>query len=155
MQPRSYLGFGLRFALPNHLDSPAQSAEGADHEIVSNYIAGDLGLPEFSIAARKFRALAALVSMPEAAMDENDHPRSWKDDVGRTWQVFPVDAESQAKSVSESSHSEFGRRILLPHLRHQRRACGGGANEVSVRAKGRYIGVVFRVGLQMHHLWTV
>lgn len=56
--------------------------------------------------------------MPEAAVDKDDLPGTWEDQVRRPRQVAIVQRVSVAKRPHERSHPSFGRCVACPHERH-------------------------------------
>lgn len=79
-----------QLALPHYQNIPAQCVEGIQVTLISRAVAFDLGCPGACVVHRTLRALALVVSMPEAAMHKHDLSVAWQDDVGRAGKVAPV-----------------------------------------------------------------
>ena len=86
----------LEFAFPYRNRVPFKGFQPLVVEEVSFLVAGYLRLPEFGPRLRNHVFAAALVSMPEAAVDEDGGAVAGKYDVGAAWEGADVDAESEA-----------------------------------------------------------
>jgi hypothetical protein len=60
-------------------------------------------------------------------VDEDDFPAGRKDEVWRAWQIAPVQAIPETKSVQEAAHYQLGSGIDLSDARHALRLCQPGA----------------------------
>ena len=87
----------LQFALPGDDDIPAFCLQLTPNLLIALLIAGYLGCPEFSVGFWNMARFTILVTMPEAAVDEDYGAVFGKDDIrgtGETFVIHPV-AESQ------------------------------------------------------------
>jgi len=64
--------------------------------------------------------------MPKAAVHKNDFLAGGKCDVGRSGQIFPVQAVSIAQPVHRAPDDEFYVRVLGANVRHQAAFLPGG-----------------------------
>lgn len=60
-----------------------------------------------------------MVTVPPAAMHENDLPAGRKHDVGSAWQVSAVNTKAVPQRVAEAAHSEFWLRALSADASHE------------------------------------
>jgi hypothetical protein len=65
--------------------------------IVARHVPIELRLPENCVSLRIGAILAPLMTMPEAAVNENNHSTLRQYDVRFTWKVFAVKAEAKAR----------------------------------------------------------
>ena len=105
----------LQLAFPNYDDRPALCLQLAPLLLVTLLVAGDFGGPEVGVGFGHRVELAAFVTMPEAAMDEDDSLIFGKDDVGLARQFLVV--HPIAKTETPQCASQL-----------QLRLCGGGMN---------------------------
>ena len=118
-----------QFAFPDHDGTPAEFAKVA---AVAG-VAGDVGLelvaPEFAAGLGGGRALAVLVAMPEAAVDEGDGGMPGQHDVRGAGKVAAVETEAVAHAVQEGTDGQFGLGVRAADAGHEGGA-GGGSEEV-------------------------
>ena len=85
---------------------------------VASCISTAFYLPEFSPSFRNDAAPPALVTVPEAAMHENNCAVFRQNNIGLTWQVSSVKAVSVPKSVKDRANPHFGLCVLALDCRH-------------------------------------
>jgi hypothetical protein len=90
--------------------------EGNDLRI-SFLIRFDLCNPVFSTRFGEF-SLAAIVSVPEASMDEYSFPSARKDEVWPPGKVSSMQPVSIAETMQEMANSQFGSGIAGAHAFH-------------------------------------
>ena len=81
-------------------------------------IAFELCLPERHIGLGHSRHLAALVPMPEAAVDEDDRVPLWEHDIGMSGQFGRMQMVAEAQSVEVSAYKHLRLRVLRPNPAH-------------------------------------
>jgi hypothetical protein len=113
-------------ALPYNDGSPAQFFEGALMEFVPGGVAFEFFNPEFAAVGGGGAVFAAAMSMPEAAVDEDDGFVFGEDDVGFSGEGFDVEAEAVAEFVEEGADAEFGRGVFAFDAGHVPGAAGFG-----------------------------
>ena len=74
-------------------------AQGFDFRAVAPNVACELFPPKVGIVLRNRQLAANAVSMPKAAVDENDLPVPCKHYIRPTWQILVVQPESEAKMM--------------------------------------------------------
>jgi len=79
-------------------------------------------LPPFGSCFRGGGSFATFMSVPEAAVDEDNGLVFAQDDIGFTRQIFAMQAEAVAGAVEHGADEEFGLCILSANLAHQLRA---------------------------------
>ena len=67
--------------------------------------------------------LNAIVSVPEAAIDEDDHAVARQHDIRLTGQVLSVEAEPKPGRVQRAPHGHFDASVLASDRRHVATAC--------------------------------
>ena len=67
-------------------------------------------------------APSALVAVPIATVDENHLPARRKDDVWRSRQVSPMQAEAIPEPVQKPTKDDFRLSVFRPHARHDEAA---------------------------------
>lgn len=80
-------------------------------------------------------AIATLMAMPEASVNENDLGQTRKDDVRFAGQVFNMQPEPISESVGKAPYNDLGLGVLTANGSHNCGALGGGS----------------RVGHDFHH----
>ena len=93
IQPFTYLAF------PDLANAPAKYTELQHYLAITLDIALKLCVPEFGIA-RRCRRLVAAMAMPEAALDLYDCPMLGKHEVGLAWQFRCMKSIAEAPCVS-------------------------------------------------------
>lgn len=82
----------------------------------------ELGLPEIPPGFGVGRASAAFVTVPEAAMDEDDHSPRGEYDVRATREIAPVQPEPVAQTMKQAPHGQFRLRVLASDAAHEQAA---------------------------------
>lgn len=77
-----------RFAGPHRKHLPAQRRDRFKGFMIALAIAGDLLLPELDVGRGKFGSCAALMSMPEAPVHQNDFLVPGQDNIGSAWKLL-------------------------------------------------------------------
>lgn len=108
-------------ALPYHQDAPTGFAERLSRLHVTLDIARELRMPILRAAARPFGQRAARMLMPEASVDLDRHPVTWKHNVRRSWQVGSMQPEACAHCMKKSAHGQLRPCVLLSYGPHYRR----------------------------------
>ncbi len=86
--------------------------------LVPRDIAVEFRLPELHVGLRHRRRLAALVTVPEASVHEDDRVPLGKHDVGVPRQLGRVEAEAKAQSMQMAAHDHLRLRVLRPDVAH-------------------------------------
>ena len=117
---------GFEFALPDGECMPSHLGQLLLHTEVTFFVTGNLIGPELDIRFGDGIVFTALVSMPEAAVDEDAGAVFPHDDIGFTWQAGVVEAIAIAVAPQVFSHEEFRFRVFRPYGRHIPMALFGG-----------------------------
>ena len=99
-------------ALPNHNHMPACGLQCGVFLFVVCYIAVEFRLPELHVGLRRARRLAALVTMPEATVHENNRVPFWKHDVGMAGQLGGMKAVAEPQGVKMTAHKHLWFRVF-------------------------------------------
>ena len=81
-------------------------------------IAIELALPEFRTRLGHGCICATLMSVPEAAMNENGDSVTCEDQIRRAWEVLAVKSEAQAHTMGGPTHRNLRRCIARANARH-------------------------------------
>mgnify|MGYP002776994763 CR=1 FL=1 len=117
---------GFQLALPHHQHPPAGSAQLGLLALVVDDVAADLVHPELGTGLGHHEVAAALVLVPEAAVDEDYGATLRQNDIGLAGQVFPVQPEAIAGGVEKLTNQQLRLGILAPDAGHIEGALGGG-----------------------------
>ena len=85
---------------------------------VAFLVAVDLSLPELAIALGRYKVFAAFVTVPEAAVDEDDCLVFAQYYVGGAGQALDVYAVAVAMGVQIATHNQLGLGVLALDARH-------------------------------------
>ena len=101
---------GSELAFPHGNGVPSHSCKLFALFKVAGFVAFYLCLPEFGVGLWHDEAVAVLMSMPEAAVDEDDCPVFAHDDVGMSRQARMVQAiaESMTEEIAAHNHLRLG-----------------------------------------------
>ena len=77
------------FALPNNQVTPTKGNQFAVVVLVSSDIRHDFFFPEFLVCHGPPK-VPAVMSMPEASVNEDHFPSARKHNIGPSWKVFSV-----------------------------------------------------------------
>ena len=91
---------------------PAEVAQLDTFLYVALFVAFYLQLPELAIALGHYKVAATFVSVPEAAVDEDDGAVFAQDNVGGAWQALDVYAVAVAMGVQVTAHNHLGIGVL-------------------------------------------
>ena len=111
-------------AFPDDRNTPARCAEVVDVPAVPRHICRELALPEVRARSRGCRETAALVTMPEAAMDEHGTAPACQHDVRSPGEMSAVQAVSEACSMKRLAEFYLGTGIPALYASHHARARG-------------------------------
>lgn len=78
----------------------------------------ELLLPELRAGLRHGCIGASFMPVPEAAMNEDDSPVFWENDVRLTRQARNMQPETEARSVKQAAQHQLGFRVLAPDAGH-------------------------------------
>lgn len=87
-------------------------------ELVSPAIAFKFGDPKFPSIRRRRAIFTPTMTVPKAAMDEDDRLKFRKDNVRATREVFGVNAKTVPHFMKERTDEDFGLRVLAPNAGH-------------------------------------
>lgn len=103
---------------PHCVDPPAAPSQPRSVTPVAGDIIAELLQPECTSRGRSGSKAARVVAVPEASVDEDDHAKSRKNNVGLAGQLFVVQAESVSHFVQQRPHHTFGTSVLAANTRH-------------------------------------
>lgn len=115
-----YIHFFVKFfcifylTLPNDHHLPTKFFEFFTHLFVSCDVFFELGIPELCSAFGCVGVFAALVAMPEAAVDEDHGFVLRQYDVRLAWQIFFVKTETVAHSMQQRPDNHFRFGVAVP-----------------------------------------
>lgn len=115
---RSQIGSVFYSAFPDDSYVPPLLSEFTLIFPISFNSAFEFGQPVFLPAGRGRCMRAALMAMPEAAMNENRNVVFWKHDIRFPGQVVAMQAKPEAKLVEKGTDPLFRRRIGRAHTTH-------------------------------------
>ena len=97
----------LQFALPHDDDAPTFRFQLPPHFLISLLVPAHLRRPKFRIRLGNRIVLAPFVSMPEAAVNENDCSVSWQDDVRAPRQPLIIHAIAEPQSPESKTNTQL------------------------------------------------
>lgn len=109
---------GFYLAFPDGEDGVAEGAEGGGVARVALFVCGEFGLPEVAACGGQGGVAAALVLVPETAVDEDGDFVFRQYDVGRAGEVFSMQTEAVALRVQELADGYFRLCVLPFHRSH-------------------------------------
>jgi hypothetical protein len=115
-----------RLALPDYEDGPALFLEGGYEGAVAAPITPDFGRPEVKPGLGEL-SITASVSVPKAAVHENNLSPAGKDQVGAAGQFRGVKPVAVTHAVDEASHDHLGDGVFTANAPHERAALFRGA----------------------------
>jgi hypothetical protein len=80
--------------------------------------------PIFRPRAWRFAAERAIMPVPKAPMHQDDLPLPWKDKIGRSWQITPVQTKPVSHAMNHTPHYKLRLRVALSDQRHMPAHCG-------------------------------
>ena len=86
--------------------------------LVPGHVRIELGLPALGIRCRRGGKMAAWMTVPVAAMDENHDLELRQYDIRAAWQTANAQPVTKSSRVQKPSHHELGLGILPPDARH-------------------------------------
>lgn len=115
-----------KLAVPHCQHSPTATDEIGDVLLVASPVSSDLFCPVFRICFWHAEPFFAVMTMPEAAVNEYRLSFADEHDVGSSWEVSAVDAvPGVAEGSQVHSDCQFGRRILASNTTHVLTATDG------------------------------
>ena len=111
-------GFGFELAFPEGDGVPAKVAEFDAAVEVAFAVTLDFCLPEVCVGFWHNEVFAVLMSVPEAAVDEDGGSVFLEDDVGRTREFFHVETVTETVGKQKLAHKKFGLGILAFYALH-------------------------------------
>lgn len=108
---------GLQATLPNYQHAPPVAAKFGDGASITRDIAFYLRDPVRQIRSRP-SGLAANMTVPETAVDENGNSISRKDYVRPSWQISAIDSEPEADAMHGSSDVHLWLGVRASNRRH-------------------------------------
>lgn len=109
-------------ALPNQGHSPAGVQECLDIPLIPSPIGGKLFLPEIRSSVWNSKPSTIFMAVPKTTIDEYNSCPLRENDVRPTDEGSGVQAKSESVAPQHGAHRFFGRRMLGPNARHQRRS---------------------------------
>ena len=109
---------GLELALPHLDDVPTHAAQLEAFGKVAFAVALNFGLPEVGTGLGKDKVAAAFMTMPEAAVHEDDGAILAEHDVGGAGQAADVDAEAESLGKQELAHQDLGLGVTAADAGH-------------------------------------
>lgn len=98
---------GVNFALPDDHHPPPDFPEFSPHDPVSFHIPLKLPAPEIDPCLRHVTKAAALVPVPETAVNQNNRPVTRQNNIGAAGQVRNVEAKPVAKAVEDRANRQL------------------------------------------------
>ena len=89
-------GVALRFAFPNHHHTPAEFLQRGLVQLVASGVAVEFRQPPFAAVRRRRAVLAAFVSVPEAAVNEDSGLMLGEHDVRFARQFLSVQTKTKS-----------------------------------------------------------
>lgn len=97
----------FQLALPDDDDRPALRLQLAPDFLISLLVAGNLGRPEFCVGFRDMASFATFVTVPEAAVDEDDSAVLREDDVRGAGETFDVHSVTESEKPEGITKAQF------------------------------------------------
>lgn len=110
--------FRFECTFPHYCHFPTLFQKRSNISPVAHCIRGELSLPELRSGCRNGCKPAAFMPMPEAPVDKNYRPISWKDDVGSTGEVARMKSVPQPDCMQRTPQLNFRFGVLSPDARH-------------------------------------
>ena len=111
-------GFGFKLAFPEGDGVPPEVAELDAAVEVAFPVTLDFGLPEVGVCFWQHKVFAVLVSVPEAAVDEDGGSVFFEDNVGGARELFHVESVSETLGKQELAHKKFGLGVFASYALH-------------------------------------
>ena len=108
----------LYLTFPNYENTPSEIPERRNVSNVSRHIPLPLCAPKIGIRSWNDLAIAALMHVPKAAVDENDLAASRKNQIGSTGQILVVQNISVTETMSCPANHHFRFRVLAGYGCH-------------------------------------
>lgn len=108
----------LQFTLPHYHYRPTHFAEIALDPAIPVHICTEFLLPKSGICRGGRGEATIFVTVPEAAVDENDLAARREDQIGLAGKVFGVQTEAVTHPVDEAANRKFRPCVSRPHRSH-------------------------------------
>lgn len=108
----------LQLTFPDDENLPTVLTEQALILSVTVDILCELSEPKLSSGGRHASALAAIVPVPVASVNENDRTVPWKHDVGPAGQILDILAKPETGSMEQTAHELLRACVAAPNLGH-------------------------------------
>jgi hypothetical protein len=108
----------MSLAFPDHEHMPAEKLEAVGGSAITGRDSLELWYPVRRISLWGPRKATSRVLMPKASVDEDREAQPWEDDVGGPRQLTPVQSESKARFVKNSTSCYLGARVLRTDAPH-------------------------------------
>jgi hypothetical protein len=114
--------------LPDYENSPAEVPQAAAVGGVARLVAVQFGLPVGPIGTGPVLAGAARVSVPKAAVHEDDAAAGGENQIGTARQVAAMESVAETQAVDHTADSHFGLGVFAPNAAHHGAALGRSEN---------------------------
>lgn len=111
-------GFGLELTFPEGDGVPPEVSELDAAVEVAFAVPLDFGMPEVGVCFWQHKVFAVLVSVPEAAVDEDGGSVFFEDNVGRARELFHVESVPETLGKQELAHKKLGLGVLASYALH-------------------------------------
>jgi hypothetical protein len=99
---------GSQFTLPYNKNMPAESAQLSTDLLIPFHVLLKFALPETRTRFRRVCKPAPWMTMPEAAVHEDDCSVTCQHNIRTTRKVTPVETKAEAKPVQERTNGSLG-----------------------------------------------
>ena len=100
-------------ALPYHGDAPSRGIQCSDRFDIPSLVAGQFVFPESGPSAGQAKVLAAIVVVPEAAVNEYAGVPSGQDQIRSAGQFPDVQSIAKTRLPQTLAHAHFRQRVLV------------------------------------------
>lgn len=100
-------------ALPHHGDAPSRGVQRRDRFDIPSLVAGQFVFPESGPSAGQAKVLAAIVVVPEAAVNEYAGVPSGQDQIRSAGQFPDVQSIAKTRLPQTLAHAHFRQRVLV------------------------------------------
>ena len=112
----------MDLAFPDGERPPPKSQQRSVRSFIARHVCRELGIPELDSGRWYRRQPAALVSMPEASMNEYGAPVPWKDEIRTARQRPIIRLEPQTGTMQVTADQHLGLRVPPTNPPHHRGA---------------------------------
>jgi hypothetical protein len=100
-------------ALPDDQRGPSKRSETFERDHVALSVSLELRDPIFRPRARRFAAERTIMPVPKASMHQDDLPPRREDEIGRPWQITPVQTKPIAHAMNHPPNYKLRLRVAL------------------------------------------